>query len=218
MQSGEKIIDCYNKTADEYARIFINELVNKPFDRMILRNFAEENKNKGAVADLGCGPGQTTKFLKECGVKKITGIDISPDMVIKASSLHKGLKFETGDILKLKYDDESFSSALAFYSIVHFTYKQVTRAFSEINRVLRDKGQFLFSFHTGNGNIHRDNFLNESVDIDFYFFETEKILRLLKKSGFHVITAAERYPYENTEYPSKRAYILAEKQKTHLNK
>ncbi len=211
MQTEEKVIDCYDKTADKYAEIFISELSKKPFDRMILRSFAEENKSKGKVADLGCGPGQTTRFLSECGIKQLTGVDISPAMVQKAESLHKGIKFETGNMLKLKYKDGYFGSAIAFYSIVHFTYPQVKKAFLEINRVLKTKGQFLFSFHIGMEKVHRDNFLDQNVDIDFYFFETEKIMKLLKKTGFSTITAAERFPYENTEHRSKRAYILAEK-------
>ncbi|MEO8665610.1 MAG: class I SAM-dependent methyltransferase [Ignavibacteria bacterium] len=211
MQQSKKVIDCYDKTAEEYAKIFFDELSEKPFDRMILKSFAEENSNKGMIADLGCGPGQTTRFLKECGVKRITGIDISPAMVARATVLNKGIRFETGDMIRLKYKDGHFGSAVAFYSIVHFTYPQVRKAFKEIHRVLRTSGQFLFSFHIGNEKIHRDNFLDHDVDIDFYFFETEKIMTLLKKTGFRIISAIERYPYVNAEHPSKRAYILAEK-------
>jgi SAM-dependent methyltransferase len=177
---------------------------------MLLKSFAEENRNK-TVVDLGCGPGQTTKILKDCGVKKILGIDLSPVMAEKAAFLNKGIKFETGDVLNLKYADGYFGAAVAFYSIVHFTYPYVRKAFNEINRVLKKNGQFLFSFHIGNGKVHLQNLLTQSVDIDFYFFETEKIFSLLSKTGFKIITALERFPYPNIEYQSKRAYILARK-------
>lgn len=211
MQPKEKIIECYNKTAGEYNLNFADELSKKPFDRLLLEGFARDNKNKKRVADFGCGPGQTTKFLKEAGIANITGVDISPGMIKKARTVYPDIKFETGDMLGLKYKNEFFDSAIAFYAIVNFDYKHVKTAFEEINRVLKPAGQFLFSFHTGEGKVHLDSFLNENVDIVFYFFNTEKIIDLLKKTGYGIITAAERYPYENIEYPSKRSYILADK-------
>lgn len=178
---------------------------------MILEKFANENKNKKLIADFGCGPGQTTAFLKKCGLKKIIGIDISPEMVKKARSLNKGIKFVTGNILKLEYDNNYFSSAVAFYAIVHFNYIQLKKALKEINRVLEEKGQFLFSFHAGNKSVHLENFLNQNVKIDFYFFNTEKVLRLLEDAGFKIILTLERFSDPLVEHASKRAYILAEK-------
>ena len=211
MQSIEKIIECYDKTAKQYTVNFINELSKKPFDRLLLEGFARANKGKKKIADLGCGPGQTTAFLKECGIKNITGIDISQEMIKRAKSLHPEIRFEAGDMMKLNYRDRHFDGVVAFYAIVNFDYRNVRSAFKEISRVLKKKGQFLFSFHTGEKKIHLDNFLNENVEIDFYFFNTEKIIKLLKSAGFNIISAIERYPHEKAEYPSKRAYIHAEK-------
>ncbi len=72
-------------------------------------------------------------------------------------------------------------------------------------------GNFLFSFHIGNKTFHRDELFEIPVDIDFYFFKTERILELVKDANFKVLDAIERYPYENAEHPSKRAYIKVEK-------
>ena len=48
----------YNSTAEVYAKEFINELSNKPFDRNLLERFVKENKEKDSFADVGCGPGK----------------------------------------------------------------------------------------------------------------------------------------------------------------
>jgi hypothetical protein len=56
MQSREKIIKCYNDTAANYAAGRIDELSKKHSDRLLLREFASENKDKGLCADFGCGP------------------------------------------------------------------------------------------------------------------------------------------------------------------
>lgn len=201
------IIDYYDKAAKNYADKFIDELSRKHLDRILLKSFASENRDNGKLIDLGCGPGQTTKYLSDCGLTDILGVDISSKMMTVAKNINPQLNFETADILNLKYSDRVFGPAIAFYAIVHFDYGQVKTAFKEINRVLTDNGQFLFSFHIGDNLVHLDNFLGLQVNIDFYFFEINKITDLLTETGFEIIDVIERQPYKEAEYPSKRAYI-----------
>jgi ubiquinone/menaquinone biosynthesis C-methylase UbiE len=176
-----------------------------------LREFALGNKDKGLCADFGCGPGQTTKFLYDYGVKDIIGIDISSGMNDAARRLFPKIKFENGDILKMTFPSNYFGSALAFYAIVHFTYDQIKIAFSEVNRVLKKGGQFLFSFHVGNDTVHFDKAGEVDVDIDLFLFPSEQIIELLHETGFRIIDALERHPYEDVEWATKRAYIWTEK-------
>src|ERR1700722_19244982 len=122
----------------------MDELAHKHLDRIILKQFAEENKS-GICIDLGCGPGQTTRFLFDCGMKDMIETDISPAMIATAKELNPQINFEVADMLNLQYADDSFSSAIAFYAIVHFTMDDLKHAFQEIKRVLKDGGQFLFS-------------------------------------------------------------------------
>jgi len=209
MQEQKNIIDCYNSTALEYAAKFMGELDKKHLDQILLKSFALENSGKGKLVDLGCGPGQTTKFLSGCGVKDLLGVDISPEMVRVAKKLNPHLDFETADMLELKFPDSTFGSAIAFYSIVHFDYGQIKTSFREINRVLIQKGEFLFSFHAGEQVVHLDDFLEHKVNIDFYFFDPDKITSLLAETGFDIIDVIERDPYQDVEHPSQRAYIWA---------
>lgn len=207
----QNVIDTYNKVAGNYAEKLFNELDNKPLDRLLLKAFAEENKTKGRIIDFGCGPGQTTNFLVKSGVTDLLGTDLSPEMVAKARELNPAIEFETADMLKLHYAANTFGAAVAFYAIVHFTHEQLKTAFTEIHRVLKPGGQFLFSFHMGNETVHRDEFFDVEVDIDFYYFETEPVVKYLKEAGFKPVNVVERYPYADVEFPSKRAYVWVEK-------
>ncbi len=211
MQPKEKVINCYNQVADSYAADRSDELSNKHFDRLLLREFAAVNNDKGPFADFGCGPGQTTKFLYDNGVKNIVGIDISPAMIDAARRLFPKIRFETGDLLNISYDSNYFGSGLAFYAIVHFTYDQIKTAFDEVNRVLKKGGHFLFSFHVGNEAVHFETAYEKVVDIDLYFFQTDKIIELLHDTGFEIVDVLERYPYKDVEYPTRRAYVWVEK-------
>lgn len=210
MHHQQNIIDCYNKTAKTYAEKYFHELDHKHLDGILLKAFVAENLDKGPLIDLGCGPGQTTQFLFGNGFTNTLGIDISPEMISVAKQANPHLTFEVADILNLKYQANSFGSAIAFYSLVHFDYDQVRRALKEINRVLLDKGEFLFSFHIGDNPVHLDNFLGHPVEIDFHFFEVAKIKTILAETGFEIIDIILRQPYKE-EYPSERAYIWAKK-------
>jgi SAM-dependent methyltransferase len=211
MNSQEKVLDCYNLVADDYAAERWDELSRKHFDRLLLKEFAFSNKDKGPCADFGCGPGQSTRFLYDNGLKDICGIDLSPAMVDAARKLSPEIKFETGDLLNIAYPSGYLGSALAFYAIVHFTNDQIRKCFEEINRVLKTGGEFLFSFHVGEEVVHFDKAHDKEIDIDLFYFKTEDIIGLLYGAGFNVIDAIERRPNEGVEYPSRRGYIWAEK-------
>lgn len=210
MQEQKNIVECYNKTAENYASKFMNELEEKHLDRILLKSFCEQNKNKGRLIDLGCGPGQTTRFLYDSGFENIVGADISPEMVNVAKKHHPTIEFEIADLLNLTYADDRFGSAIAFYAIVHFDYEQIKKALEEIKRVLKKNGELLFSFHIGNEIIALDNFLDKEVNIKFCFFEVERVKKITEEVGFEIIDIIKREPYK-TEHQTERAYFWIKK-------
>jgi ubiquinone/menaquinone biosynthesis C-methylase UbiE len=179
-------------------------------DREILARFALEIKGKTPVWDFGCGSGNTTRYLKDLGID-ISGLDISEEMLVQARQNHPDIRFQRGDLLKLRFKNNSIYGVVAFYAIVHFTTEQVETAFREIFRVLQSGGKFLLTFHIGEGTIHLDNYLGRKVDIDFMFFPSDFIRSCLQKFGFCNIELTERDPYPGVEYQSRRAYVLATK-------
>lgn len=211
MHQYKNVLDCYNKTAKAYAQNFYEELADKPFDRLMLQRLAQEHKNEGSFLDLGIGPGQTTQYLHQLGIKELIGTDLSPEMIKIAQELNPNIHFEVANILDLAYANNNFRAITAFYAIVHFNYDEIVQALSEIYRILQPKGQFLFSFHVGEEEHHLKEFLEQDVDICFYYFELDKVLEIAHQQEFKPVETIIRYPYLNVEYPSKRAYILLEK-------
>jgi ubiquinone/menaquinone biosynthesis C-methylase UbiE len=211
MHSQKNIVETYDKIAANYAAHYMDELDHKPLDRLLLRDFAIENKDKGTILDIGCGPGQTTKFLSDEGCTDIIGTDLSPVMITEAKRINPHLNFEVADALALQYNTNTFAAAVAFYAIVNLDYPIIKTVFTEINRVLKPGAPFLLSFHTGDDIVHVDELLDKKVNIDFYFLDVDSILSLLKEACFTVTDALVRYPYPQ-EYPSQRAYIKAIKE------
>ncbi|OGW18200.1 MAG: methyltransferase type 11 [Nitrospirae bacterium GWC2_57_13] len=200
----------YDRIAKEYADAFTAEHDKKPKDQEILRRFSQEVGARRPVWDLGCGPGQTSHYLKDLGVE-ISGLDLSGKLLEQASVLHQGIHFRKGDILDLEFENDSIAGVVAFYAIVHFTEEQAMVAFREVFRVLQPDGLFLFTYHIGEGTIRVRAFLGKKVDIDLMFFTNDFISRCLKENGFEVIETIEREPYPGVEYQSRRAYVFAKK-------
>ena len=203
-----KIQNLYNKLAKEYAKTFSGEHEKKPKDQEILHRFSIEIGDREPVWDFGCGPGQTTKYLKNLGIE-ISGLDLSGKILKQARTIHPEIHFKKGNILELEFKNDSIAGVVAFYAIVHFTEEQVEIACREVFRVLQPGGIFLLTYHIGEETIHVEEFLGKKVDIDFMFFNTDFIHSCIEKSGFEKIEIIEREPYPEVEYQSRRAYVFA---------
>lgn len=201
----------YNQIAAEYTRRIAQELDGKPLDRALLDQFAERLRDRGAVCDLGCGPGHVARYLAERG-QNVIGVDLSPGMVVQATALNPGIPFRVGDMLALDVPDESWAGIVAFYSIIHIPREQVVAVLSEMRRVLAPGGSLLLAFHIGNETLHVDEMWANAVTLDFAFFESAEMVGYLEQAGFLVEEVIERDPYTpDVEHQSRRAYIVSRK-------
>lgn len=202
----------YDRLAKTYADKIYGELAHKPFDRLMLDWLIEKVDGKGTICDLGCGPGQVARYLRDRGVQTC-GIDLSAGMVEQARTLNPDIPFQQGDMLALTdVADEEFGGIAAFYCIIHIPRTDVVRTLSELRRVLRPNGVLLVTFHIGNEIRHVDELWGEPVSIDFLFYEREEMKGYLQAAGFTIDEAIERDPYpEPVEVQTRRAYIFARK-------
>ncbi|MCP4728160.1 MAG: methyltransferase domain-containing protein [bacterium] len=204
------IRNSYGKTAKKYAELYYNELEKKPFDRDILDRFADRVRDHGPLCDMGCGPGQIARYLKDMGVDSF-GIDLSPETIETARKLNPDIEFNIGDMMALDADDNSWAGIAAFYSIIHIPGDKITDTFRELYRVLKINGILLLSFHLGSKTMLIEELWDEEVCFEFYFFEKAEIERSVKDAGFIIEESHVRDPYKDVEYESRRCYILAVK-------
>ncbi|MBM3249187.1 MAG: class I SAM-dependent methyltransferase, partial [Candidatus Omnitrophica bacterium] len=98
----------------------------------------------GVAIDLACGLGDLAiEVAKRYPKLRITGIDISEKAVEKARERVKeegsdNLDFEIGDVHKLSQEDNSVDLVVSHGGIHH--WKDVSRAFSEIYRIMKPGG------------------------------------------------------------------------------
>ncbi|MEW5988160.1 MAG: methyltransferase domain-containing protein [Chloroflexota bacterium] len=210
MNQAANLPDSYDRLAAEYAERIYGELAHKPFDRQWLDRFANKVRGLGPVCDMGCGPGQVARYLRDRGAAAL-GVDLSPGMVQIARQLNPDIEFQVGNMLALEAADNAWAGIAAFYSIIHIPRHQVVEALQELKRVLRPGGLLLLTFHLGQEDVHVEELWGYPVSLDFAFFQRQEMEGYLQTAGFALMESVERPPYPDVEYQSHRAYILAQK-------
>ena len=104
-----------------YADEIYGELAGKPFDRDLLDRFADRVRRRGWVCDLGCGPAQIARYLRDRGVDAF-GVDLSEGMLMQAQRLNPDLQFVQTSMLALGLRSQQLAGVAAFYSIIHIQF------------------------------------------------------------------------------------------------
>lgn len=206
---AKNIQKSYDTVAREYADELYAELKGKPFDRELLDRFADRVRGRGWVCDLGCGPAQIARYLRDRGVD-VMGLDLSAGMLAQARRLNPDLAFVQSSMLALGLGSEVLYGIAAFYCIIHIPREQVVVALAEMRRVLQQGGYLLVTFHLGTEDSHHEELFGRPVSLNVALFTTGEMTGYLQAAGFKVEEVLERDPYApEIEYQSRRGYILA---------
>lgn len=105
-----------------------------------------ELKGKQDFLEVGCGNGIVSKYLARNYGSNIVGIDVDPEQIELANKdigEIPDIRFLEADATSLPFEDNSFDIVLSF-GVLHHIYSWLD-ALKEIERVLRDKGYFVYA-------------------------------------------------------------------------
>lgn len=140
----------YDTVAGDYADLVRDALGDQVYMRGIFRLFADLVRGAGAgtVADVGCGPGHFTGFLRGCGLDAY-GVDLSPEMVRIAQGDHPGVRFEVGSMTE--FTASELGGVMAWYSLIHVPDEEIVNVLGRFRRALRPGSPLMIGFHSGEG-------------------------------------------------------------------
>lgn len=180
----------YDTVAVSYSDRVREALGGEPYLRAALGVFADAvgDFGGGPVADVGCGPGHITGYLRGLGVDAF-GIDVSPGMIDVARREHPELRFEVGSMTALDLADESLAGALAFWSLIHVPDEAVPTVLDGFRRVLRPGAPLLIGFHVGDeSRLKTQGYGGHPMNVYVHRRRPAQVSGWLRAAGFTVET------------------------------
>jgi len=100
------------------------------------------------VLDIGIGAGRTTVYLAPLA-KSYVGVDFSQPLIDFVKKTMPRVRAELGDMRDLSaYDSEAFDFVMGSFNVIDYVvHEDRIKTLSEVNRVLRPGGLFVFSSH-----------------------------------------------------------------------
>jgi len=200
----------YDAVAAAYDEHFREALAGRPWDRAVLAVFAElvRSRSPGPVADVGCGTGHQTAFLRGLGVD-VFGVDLSPGMLAVARQEHPGIRFAVGSMLALDLLDGCLGGLLAYYSTIHVPDDRLATVLAEFARVLGPGGHLLLAFQVGDEPLRLSEAFGHEIALEFHRRRPEHVAELVGDAGLAVRTRLVREAEEDER--TAQAYLVARK-------
>ncbi|MEV6041516.1 class I SAM-dependent methyltransferase [Nonomuraea sp. NPDC052116] len=201
--------EAYDAVAVLYAELARDALDRQPLDRAALAAFADYVRTGEAgplVAEVGCGPGQTTAHLRDLGLDAF-GIDLSPAMIKLAREAQPDLRFEVGSMDALDLADGALGGILSWYSVIHIPPQDLLPYFAEFHRALAPGGHLLLGFFESEG--------GPLVSFDHkvtlaYRWPIDDLAELARAAGFVEVGRMLREPQEDERF--RRGCLLMQRQ------
>jgi len=146
MATDKNTIDSYNQYTKKWAEKLrsgkntAHEFLEKPAMYKKLPDLSDKS-----ILCVGCGTGEECDYLMKQGAKRVVGIDISSGLIEYAKKSYPKIEFHVMDMEKIEFPDNSFD--YIYSSLTMHYVDDWVKPLTEIRRVLKNKGIFLFSTH-----------------------------------------------------------------------
>ena len=138
----------YGYSAPGFARLKLEEVdeVDRDFIQLYEHVAGAVDLRGRTVLEIGSGRGGGASFVKRyLGPARMTGVDLSRAAVEFSRKRHRvqGLEFRVGDAESLPFADSAFDAVINVES--SHCYPSFEKFLSEVRRVLRPDGHFLYA-------------------------------------------------------------------------
>jgi ubiquinone/menaquinone biosynthesis C-methylase UbiE len=206
MDKSKLATSTYEKIADIYSKQYFDDLTDVPY----IDKFLEKLPVDGKILDVGCGPGQFTKYMMDKGFE-VQGIDYSTQMLKIASQKVPSGTFNQMDMRELEFEDEKFDGLLLAYSLIHIPSEDIPRTLKGFYRVLKPQGYIEIIAQKGEADRIIDEPFMPSEKMFFNFFTKEGLSKFLEEAGFRIEYQIEAESQDPDSVSDKVIYTIAQK-------
>jgi len=199
MNNYKETFATWNKIAQIYEDKFMNlDLYNQTYDM-----FCEAITAKNAtVLELGCGPGNITKYLlTQRPDFKIDAVDVAPNMIALAQQNNSTAQCKVMDVREIDSIQKPYNAIVCGFCIPYLSAADVSKLITDCHHLLLQNGVFYLSFVVGDYN-QSDYQKGSSGDrVYFYYHSLESVVESFEKQAFSINNLiAVNYPKnDNTE-------------------
>lgn len=148
MDKNQETFDTWNKVALLYQDKFMNlDLYNETYDA-----FCDAiNETGSAILDIGCGPGNITKYLLSKRADfKVLGIDVASKMIDLARKNNPAANFDTMDCRDISTIQSKFDGIISGFCLPYLSPAETGKFIADCYQLLNNNGVFYASFVEGN--------------------------------------------------------------------
>lgn len=187
MKSAQTHAKTYDSVAAEYQERVKKQRQIKRETTQVLLDYLQPGDR---VLDLGCAVGYDTLMLaRKC---RVTGLDISPEMVYKAkrqNRRNKKTRILLGDFVKMPFK-EKFDGIFANAFIHLFSTGEYEKVLAKMRRVLRDGGFAYISTtrskRSKEGWFHKKDYKSKEKRFRKYWTKRE-LTSVLRAANFRIV-------------------------------
>jgi 2-polyprenyl-3-methyl-5-hydroxy-6-metoxy-1,4-benzoquinol methylase len=201
--------ETWNKLASLYQDKFMNlDLYNETYDYLC----NAVTNSKPAILEIGCGPGNITRYLLERRPDfEILGIDIAPAMIELAKRNNPGASFEVMDTRNIDQIPEKYDAIVCGFCLPYVSHEDGRKLIQDCYNLLNDHGLVYISFVEGDAGNSAFQTASSGDRTYFYFYELQYLIEELERSSFENMKVF-KVEYKRSENESEiHTIIIANK-------
>lgn len=198
MDRYKETFDTWNNIASIYQDKFMDlDLYNETYDYIC----NSVTKRKAKLLEIGCGPGNLTKYLLSKRPDfDIFGIDIAPNMIELAKKNNPTANFAIMDSRQIKLLDTKYDGIISGFCLPYLSHTESNELISHSYDLLNENGLIYLSFVEGDST-KSDFKVSSGGRVYFHFHNLDNLKAQLISTKFDEIeTFKIKYKISETEF------------------
>ncbi len=187
-------VNTFNKLAQKYQDKYMDmALYDDTFDLFCqLLN----DKDKPSRFEIGCGPGNISRFLLNlCPQLILHGTDLAPNMVELAKLNNPDATFDVMDCREIHKVNNRYDAIMCGFCLPYISKEDAGQLIANASRLLNPKGVIYLSTMEGDYKASKFDVSSSGDRVFTHFHQAEHLTRCLHDSGFEVIDVKRKtYP------------------------